>query len=107
MEASVKSCQDTNDPVCHLQLQQEHCHTAYYLNMASKVFIVTGASKGIGAAIARYLVNQSHKVVITARSSEPLEGLKKSHPDQVQFIAGDIVEPQVCDPIVGSYKLWD
>jgi NADP-dependent 3-hydroxy acid dehydrogenase YdfG len=67
--------------------------------MTSKVFIVTGASKGIGAAITRYLLNQSHKVVITARSSEPLEGLKKSHPEQVQFIAGDIVEPQVSNPI--------
>jgi NADP-dependent 3-hydroxy acid dehydrogenase YdfG len=65
--------------------------------MASKVFIVTGASKGIGAAIAQYLVKQSHKVVITARSAEPLEGLKKSYPEQVQFIAGDIVEPQVRD----------
>ncbi|KAM5367585.1 hypothetical protein ACJZ2D_009953 [Fusarium nematophilum] len=63
--------------------------------MASKVFIVTGASKGIGAAITRYLLGQSHKVVITARSSEPLEGLQKSHPDQVQFIARDMVEPEM------------
>ncbi|CAJ0548874.1 Ff.00g024870.m01.CDS01 [Fusarium sp. VM40] len=68
--------------------------------MSSKVFIITGASKGIGAAIARYLLSQSHKVVITARSSEPLEGLKKSHPDQVQFIAGDIVEPQLPTKLV-------
>ncbi|KAJ4314518.1 hypothetical protein N0V84_008859 [Fusarium piperis] len=63
--------------------------------MASKVFIVTGASKGIGAAITRYLLGQSHKVVVTARSSEPLEGFKKSYPDQVQFIAGDIVDPEM------------
>ncbi|KAF4995319.1 hypothetical protein FGRMN_5218 [Fusarium graminum] len=68
--------------------------------MASKVFIVTGASKGIGAAITQYLLSQSHKVVITARSSEPLEGLKKSHPDQVQFIAGDIVEPELPTKLV-------
>lgn len=67
--------------------------------MASKVFIITGASKGIGAAIAHHLLSQSHKVVITARSSEPLEDLKKSHPDQVQFIAGDIVDPQVRVPV--------
>ncbi|KAI8725492.1 hypothetical protein NCS52_00120300 [Fusarium sp. LHS14.1] len=63
--------------------------------MSSKVFIVTGASKGIGAAITRYLLGQSHKVVVTARSSEPLEGFKKSYPDQVQFIAGDIVDPEM------------
>ncbi|KAH7206910.1 hypothetical protein DER44DRAFT_358268 [Fusarium oxysporum] len=68
--------------------------------MSSKVFIITGASKGIGAAITRYLLNQSHKVVVTARSSEPLEGLKKSHPEQVQFIAGDIVEPQLPSKLV-------
>lgn len=60
--------------------------------MSSKVFIITGASKGIGAAIAKYLLSQSHKVVVTARSSEPLEALKKSHPEQVQFITGDMVD---------------
>ncbi|KAH7013645.1 hypothetical protein EDB80DRAFT_710597 [Ilyonectria destructans] len=63
--------------------------------MVSKVFIITGASKGIGAAIAKYLLQQSHNVVITARSQEPLEALKKSHPGQVQYIAGDLVEPEM------------
>ena len=59
--------------------------------MASKVFIVTGASKGIGAAITQYLLKQSHKVVATARSEGPLKELKKSHPDQVEYVAGDMV----------------
>lgn len=63
--------------------------------MASKVFIVTGASKGIGAAVAKYLLGQSHKVVVTARSQDALEDLKKSHPDQVEYIAGDMVDPEV------------
>ncbi|KPM36167.1 hypothetical protein AK830_g10410 [Neonectria ditissima] len=63
--------------------------------MIPKVFIITGASKGIGATIAKYLLQQSHKVVITARSQEPLEALKQSHPDQVQYIAGDMVEPEM------------
>lgn len=63
--------------------------------MASKVFIVTGASKGIGAAITKYLLGQSHKVVATARSEDLLKELKKSHPDQVEYLAGDMVDPQV------------
>lgn len=63
--------------------------------MASKVFIVTGASKGLGAAVARYLLQQSHKVVVTARSEEPLVALKKSHPGHVEYVVGDIVDPQV------------
>lgn len=36
------------------------------------VAIVTGASRGIGLAIARELVNRGNKVCITARSPEPL-----------------------------------
>ncbi|KAI5467906.1 hypothetical protein BGZ63DRAFT_372497 [Mariannaea sp. PMI_226] len=63
--------------------------------MASKVFIVTGASKGIGAAITKHLLEHSHKVVIAARSPGPLEDLKKSHPDQIQFIHGDMTQPDL------------
>ncbi|KAH6885318.1 hypothetical protein B0T10DRAFT_92931 [Thelonectria olida] len=63
--------------------------------MASKVFIITGASKGIGAAITKYLLDQSHKVVITARSRGPLEELQRSHPDQVQFIDGDMTQSEM------------
>lgn len=58
--------------------------------MASKVFIVTGASKGLGAAIVQHLLAQSHKVVVTARSESPLQELKEAHPTQVEYVAGDI-----------------
>ncbi|KAM0464667.1 hypothetical protein ACHAPV_002501 [Trichoderma viride] len=55
--------------------------------MASKVFIVTGASKGLGAAIVQHLLAQSHKVVVTARSESPLQKLKEAHPTQVELTA--------------------
>lgn len=58
--------------------------------MASKVFIVTGASKGLGAAIVQHLLAQSHKVVVTARSETLLQKLKEAHPTQVEYVAGDI-----------------
>ncbi|GFP57455.1 uncharacterized oxidoreductase C30D10.05c [Trichoderma asperellum] len=51
--------------------------------MASKVFIVTGASKGLGAAIVQHLLAQSHKVVVTARSETLLQKLKEAHPTQI------------------------
>lgn len=63
--------------------------------MSPKVFIVTGASKGIGAAVVDYLLKQSHKVVLAARSQELLESVKKSHPDQVDYVAGDMTSPDV------------
>lgn len=63
--------------------------------MAPKVFIITGASKGIGAAVTDYLLKQSHRVVLAARSEELLESVKKSHPGQVEYVAGDITSPEV------------
>ncbi|EQL01742.1 short-chain dehydrogenase [Ophiocordyceps sinensis CO18] len=56
----------------------------------AKVFIVTGASKGIGVAVTRHLLQQSHKVVLAARSREPLEAIKRLHPGQVEYLAGDM-----------------
>ena len=63
--------------------------------MTSKVFIVTGASKGVGAAIAKYLLSQSHKVVLTARSQDLLDEIKQAHQGQVEYIAGDVTNPDV------------
>ena len=65
----------------------------------SKVFIITGASRGIGAAIAQFLLEKSHKVVLTARTKEPLEGMKKSFSDQVEYIAGDITDSSVSNTL--------
>jgi NADP-dependent 3-hydroxy acid dehydrogenase YdfG len=63
--------------------------------MASKVFIVTGASKGLGAAIVEQLLAQSHKVVVTARSEEQLQKFKVAHPGQVEYLAADITSSGV------------
>lgn len=61
----------------------------------SKVFIVTGASKGVGAAVTQHLLDLSHKVVITARTAEPLEAFKKANPGRVEVVTGDITSPEV------------
>lgn len=58
----------------------------------SKVIILTGASRGIGLAIAQYLLKASHKVVLVARSSEPLEKLKVEYPGQVEYLAADLAD---------------
>ncbi|TAQ86767.1 hypothetical protein B7494_g4909 [Chlorociboria aeruginascens] len=55
-----------------------------------KCIILTGASRGIGLAIARYLLGASHKVFLVARSAEPLEKLKEEYPEQVGYIAADL-----------------
>ncbi|KAJ5036251.1 hypothetical protein NUH16_004122 [Penicillium rubens] len=60
--------------------------------MAAKTIIVTGASRGIGLAVAKYLLTapQSHNVVVVARSVEPLQKLKEQYSKQVAVLNGDL-----------------
>ena len=63
------------------------------LKMSStKVIIVTGASRGLGLAIAHYLLQRSHKVVAVARSEQPLRELEKQYSGQVAVVAGDLAD---------------
>ena len=63
--------------------------------MPSKVIIVTGASRGIGLAIARYLLEASHKVVLVARTASELENLKSRYPSQVEYLTADLTDLDV------------
>jgi short chain dehydrogenase len=64
-----------------------------------KVIILTGASRGMGLAMAKYLLERSHKVVAIARTAEPLEALKKQYPQQVEVLAADLSDLSVCSVI--------
>jgi len=60
-------------------------------NMAdSKVIIVTGASRGIGHAIALTLLRASHRVVLVARTAAPMESLSREFPGHVEIVAADL-----------------
>lgn len=61
----------------------------------SKVVIVTGASRGIGLAVAEWLLAACHRVVLVARSAEKLEKLKETHPYQVAYLAADMTVADV------------
>src|SRR3569833_570683 len=63
--------------------------------MASRVIIVTGASRGIGLAVARDLIQASHKVVLVARSESELAALKKQNPSQVEYKVADLTKFEV------------
>lgn len=43
--------------------------------MPDPVFLITGASSGIGAATARHAAREGHRVVLAARSTDKLDGL--------------------------------
>lgn len=70
------------------------------LEFAGKVGIVTGASKGIGHAIARTLSAQGMKLVLVARSQDLLEQLAQDLPNESLVLAKDLREPEAPTEIV-------
>ncbi|KAL8790557.1 MAG: hypothetical protein Q9195_006301 [Heterodermia aff. obscurata] len=68
----------------------------------AKTIIVTGASRGIGLAVARYLIEASHNVVLLARSDTPLQELKAKYPQQVRVIAGDLSDVAIAEQTLSS-----
>ena len=63
--------------------------------MAAKTIIVTGAGRGIGLAVSKYLLQKSHKVVLVARTESELQALKEQYPSQVEYLAADLTELEV------------
>jgi NADP-dependent 3-hydroxy acid dehydrogenase YdfG len=55
---------------------------------------LTGASSGIGAALAEELLNSGAQVAVSSRSKEPLEALAQRYPGQVLVVAGDLTNSQ-------------
>ena len=71
-------------------------------NLRGQVAIVTGASSGIGAAIASHLVRQGTHVALFARRTDRLESLVQSltaesdsgHYGETEIVGGDVREEQ-------------
>lgn len=60
-----------------------------------RTVIVTGASRGIGAELARCVAAQGGSVVLVARSAEAIESLAKELPTESAVVAGDVADSDV------------
>jgi short-subunit dehydrogenase len=68
---------------------------------SSPTALITGASRGIGAAAARAFAQAGYQLLLVARSSEALEALASelsSHGKRVETLALDLADPQAIAP---------
>jgi 3-oxoacyl-[acyl-carrier protein] reductase len=72
------------------------------LQLSNRVAIVTGASRGIGKAIAEALSAEGMQVVLVARSQSELEALAKSLPAESLVQAVDLREPSSANQVVSA-----
>ncbi|OLU27737.1 short-chain dehydrogenase [Pseudomonas sp. PA15(2017)] len=63
---------------------------------------LTGASSGIGHALAERLLNDGHRLALSARREEPLQALAKRFPGRVLVLPGDLGEASEVDAIAAQ-----
>lgn len=67
--------------------------------MQHKIVIVTGASTGIGAALARELARRGAKVVLAARNEDKLREVARDCPDSL-VVPTDVTQANSCTALV-------
>jgi NAD(P)-dependent dehydrogenase (short-subunit alcohol dehydrogenase family) len=75
--------------------------------MTDRAAIVTGASSGIGFAIARTLAQEGYALTLNARRADPLraagERLRSDGFDEVQVVAGDVADEAAVQQLVSAH----
>ena len=71
------------------------------LGLEDKAFVVGGASRGLGLAVARELVAEGARVLLVSRDVEALEQAAQELGDAAALCAADLTDPEDAARIVG------
>jgi len=81
------------------------------MGLKGTVAVVTGASKGLGAAIVRAYAQEGMKIVATARNGEELKKNAEEFPGQIVIFEGDVCDParaqELVDLAIASFGRLD
>ena len=72
------------------------------LGLDAKSFVVGGASGGLGRAVAKQLVAEGARVLLVARSAEPLRDLARELGERADACAADLSAPSGVDEVVDA-----
>ena len=70
------------------------------LHLKDSLFIITGASSGIGNAIAKSLASEGANIIAVARRGEHLLQLEIDFPAQIEVVVGDILQEETQENIL-------
>ena len=70
----------------------------------SKVWFITGSSRGLGRAVTEVVLETGHLVVATARKPEQLADLSKTYGDRVRIVKLDVTSPADAEKAVTAAK---
>ena len=80
-----------------------HRHESPSLNPhMSKVWFITGSSRGLGRALTEVVLDAGHQVVATARRPEQLADLVKTHGDRIRTVKLDVTSPEDAESAVAA-----
>ena len=74
--------------------------------MSTQNWFITGASSGLGAAVAKAALRAGHRVAVTARDRSRLRTLADAHPDAVLPLSMDLTRPAEIQAAVAAASDW-
>lgn len=70
------------------------------LGIKNKMFIVTGATSGLGNGVAQALIKEGARIIAVARDSERLMRFESENRGKVESFQGDITEPETIEKLI-------